>query len=119
MNLIFKIVEYLPETEQIVVKCCRQNAPKPIDNYDAVALDLMHVDFSNYENFKQSLIMNLLHIIGDQIENEPIPPENKILDEAEYENLSDYVDKIVGFDYDFNILPNVLGYYQKIKKVDL
>jgi hypothetical protein len=119
MKLLFKIIQYIPETEQIVVKCCRQNAPKSIDDYDAVALDLMHVDFSNYENFKQSLIMNLLHNIGNQIENEPILPENQILDEIEYENINDYVNKIVGFDYDFNILPNVLGYYQNIKKIDL
>ena len=39
MKLLFKIIQYLPETEQIIVKCCRQNAPKPIDDYDAVAID--------------------------------------------------------------------------------
>lgn len=64
MKIIFKIVEYLPETQQIVVKCCRQNAPKAIDDYDAIALDIMHVDFSSCENFRHSLIMNLslIHI---------------------------------------------------------
>ena len=56
MKLLFKITQYLPETQQIAVKCCRQNAPKPIDDYPEVALDLMHVDFTNYENFKHSLI---------------------------------------------------------------
>ena len=32
MKIIFKIIEYLPETEQVVVSFCRQNAPKSIDD---------------------------------------------------------------------------------------
>jgi hypothetical protein len=56
----------------------------------------MHVDFSNYENFKHSLIMNLVHIVRKQIEDEPILPENEILEEIDSEDLNDYVNKIVG-----------------------
>lgn len=96
MKLLFKITQYLPETQQIIVKVCRQNAPKPIDDYPEVALDLMHVDFTNYENFKHSLIMNLTHIVRKQIEDEPILPENEILEEIDSEDLNDYVNKIVG-----------------------
>lgn len=98
MKLLFKIIQYLPETEQIIVKCCRQNAPKPIDDYDAVAIDLMHVDFSSYENFKHSLIMNLMHLVRKQIEDEPILTENEIKEEIDSEDLDDYIDKIVGVD---------------------
>jgi hypothetical protein len=56
----------------------------------------MHIDFSNYENFKHSLIMNLTHIVRKQIEDEPILPENEILEEIDSEDLNDYVNKIVG-----------------------
>lgn len=100
MKLLFKITQYLPETQQIIVKCCRQNSPKPIDEYNAVAIDLMHVDCSSYENLKHSLIMNLIHIIRKQIEDEPIVVENKTTEEIDSENLDDYVNKIVGVDLD-------------------
>jgi predicted metal-binding transcription factor (methanogenesis marker protein 9) len=96
MKLLFKITKYLPETQQIIVKCCRQNAPKPIDDYPEVALDLMHVDFTNYENLKYSLIMNLVHIVKKQIEDEPILLENEISEEIDSEDLNDYVNKIIG-----------------------
>jgi hypothetical protein len=98
MKLLFKITQYLPETQQITVKCCRQNAPKPIDDYPEVALDLMHVDFTNYENFKHSLVMNLVHIVKNQIEDEPILPENEILEEIDSVDLNDYINKIDGID---------------------
>jgi hypothetical protein len=98
MKLIFKIVEYLPDTEQIVIKCCRQNAPKAIDEYPSIALDVMHIDFSSYENFKHSIIMNLMHVVRKQIEDEPILQENQIVEEIDSEDLDDYVNKIVGVD---------------------
>lgn len=100
MKLIFKIVEYLPETQQIIVKVCRQNAPKSIDEYNAVALDIMHVDFSSSDDFKHSLITNLMHIVRKQIEDEPVLIENEIIEEIDSEDLDDYVNKIVEVDLD-------------------
>ena len=35
MKMIFKIEEYLPDTKQVVIRYCRQNAPKPISEYPA------------------------------------------------------------------------------------
>lgn len=96
MKLLFKITKYLPETQQVTVKCCRQNAPKSIDDYTEVALDLMHVDFTNYETFKYSMFMNLAHIIKRQIEDESILPENEIIEETNSEDLNDYIDKVIG-----------------------
>ena len=40
MKLIFKVVEYLEDTQQIVVKFCRKNAPKSVDEYVAGAIDV-------------------------------------------------------------------------------
>ena len=36
MKMIFKIEEYLPDTKQVVIRYCRQNAPKPISEYPAL-----------------------------------------------------------------------------------
>ena len=44
MKLIFKVVEYLEDTQQIVVKFCRKNAPKSIDEYPAGAIDVNRLE---------------------------------------------------------------------------
>ena len=40
MKSIFKISEYIPETNQIIIRFCRLHAPKNIDEYRPVSLDL-------------------------------------------------------------------------------
>ncbi len=40
MKIIFKVVEYLEDTQQIVVKFRRKNAPKSIDEYGSGAIDI-------------------------------------------------------------------------------
>jgi hypothetical protein len=77
MNLIFKIVEYLEETDQIIVKFCRQNSPKPIDDYLPVTVDCYQIDSSNYENFVASLMRLGGHLILQQESEEPTLPQNK------------------------------------------
>ena len=44
MKAIFKIEEYLPETNQIVVRFARLHAPKLIENYTKVAVDCNKLD---------------------------------------------------------------------------
>jgi len=44
MKLIFKVVEYLEDTQQVVVKFCRKNAPKSIDEYPAGAIDVNRLE---------------------------------------------------------------------------
>ena len=44
MKIIVKIVEYLEDTQQIVVKFCRKNAPKSIDEYPAGAIDVNRLE---------------------------------------------------------------------------
>ena len=56
MRAIFKIEDYLPETEQIVVRFARFNAPEPIENYSRVAVDIIHLDFQDAESFTKSLM---------------------------------------------------------------
>ena len=46
MKMIFKIEEYLPDTKQVVIRYCRQNAPKPISEYPAKAVSTENYDTS-------------------------------------------------------------------------
>ena len=66
MKIIFKIIEYLPETEQVVVKFCRQNAPKPIDDYSAVAIDCKFIDNSDRVNLIESLFQLGLKLLKNK-----------------------------------------------------
>ena len=77
MKIIFKIIEYLPETEQIVVRFCRQNAPKSIDDYSAVAIDCKFIDNSDRVNLIESLFQLGLGIIEKQ-ENEELTLDNNL-----------------------------------------
>ena len=58
MKCIFKIEEYLPETNQIVVRFARLHSPQHIDNYKAVAIDTTVLDFYDYNSFIESLMRN-------------------------------------------------------------
>ena len=58
MKCIFKIEEYLPDTNQIVVRFARLHSPQHIDNYKAVAIDATVLDFYDYNSFIESLMMN-------------------------------------------------------------
>ena len=51
MKAIFKIIEYLPETEQIVVRFARLHAPELIEKYNKVAINLSHLDCYDSESF--------------------------------------------------------------------
>ena len=56
MKCIFKIEEYLPDTNQMVVRFARLHSPQHIDNYKAVAIDTTRLDFYSYETFVKSLM---------------------------------------------------------------
>ena len=95
MNIIFKIIQHLPETDQIVVKFCRQNAPKPIDEYDAVAVNLEYINFNDPVSFSASLVAYGMGMIETQLRSEPILDENKSnidLNSTNSTNIDDYVE---------------------------
>ena len=72
MKAIFKIIEYLPETEQIVVRFARLHAPELIEKYNKVAINLSHLDCYNSESFVKSLMRRSgNHMVKQQEEEEP------------------------------------------------
>lgn len=71
MKIVFKIIENLPDTEQIIVKYCRKNAPKPIDEYESYAISYRNLDFSDYKSLVNSISDCGVGIVDQQFEKEP------------------------------------------------
>lgn len=95
MNLIFKIIEYLEGTDQIIIKFCRQNSPKPIDEYPPVAIDCCNLDQSDYHQFVCSIMRYGVDIALRQEAEEPTLPENVSSELLESTVAKDHLNRIV------------------------
>ena len=94
MKAIFKIIEYLPETEQIVVRFARLHAPELIEKYNKKAINLSHLDCYDSESFVKSLMRKVgNHMVKLQEEKEPIINEAETI--SGELNLEDLVGKII------------------------
>ena len=79
MKAIFKISDYNPETQQITIRYCRLNAPKPIDEYRPVSIDLEGRELDLYDC--ETFIQTLMRTSGEKWitrneESEDLLPEN-------------------------------------------
>ncbi len=73
MKAIFKIIEYLPDTTQIVVRFARLHAPELIEKYNKVAINYSELDCYDSESFVKSLMRRCgNHMVKLQEEKEPI-----------------------------------------------
>ena len=97
MKIIFKIIEYLPETEQIVVKFARQNSVKSIDDYSPTAIDCSKIDTTDSKNLIESLC-NLGKDVVAQQDQEDIIIEQNRCDSIEGNSFNDYIGKVCGTD---------------------
>jgi hypothetical protein len=95
MNLIFKIIEYLEETDQIIVKFCRQNSPKSIDTYPPVAIDCLNLDLYDYNQFVASLMRYGVEIILQQESEEPTLSENTPSEVIETTDIKQQLNRII------------------------
>jgi hypothetical protein len=100
MNFIFKIVENHPESEQIVVKYCRQNSLTPIDDCQAHSIDYKHIDFTDYDTFKFSIMLCGKDIIIEQLKNESGALLNYITQETNSISIEDNLNKILPVHYE-------------------
>ena len=76
MKAIFKIIEYLPETTQIVVRFARLHAPESIEKYSKVAINYSELDCYDSESFVKSLMRKVgNNMVKLQEEKEPINNE--------------------------------------------
>ena len=80
MKILIKIEEYLPETQQIIVKFCSSQSEKSIDDAQALTIDLDKLELFDTELFLESLALHGQQIInryeqlqfGEDIENGPL-----------------------------------------------
>ena len=80
MKILMKIEEYLPETQQIVVKFCSSQSEKSIDDVKALAINLDKLELFDTELFLESLAIRGQKVIdkyeqlqyGEVIENGPL-----------------------------------------------
>lgn len=80
MKILIKIEEYLPETQQIVVKFCSSQSEKSIDDVRSFAIDLDKLELLDTELFLESLTILGKEIIdryeqlqyGEVVENGPL-----------------------------------------------
>ena len=92
MKVIIKILEYLSERDAVVVRTCRLNSHKSIDEYPEKVVDCFDLSKTDTEDFIQSLVHKIsVHLIDEQDENEGILDENKPIKptgEVDYEKVS-------------------------------
>ena len=96
MNVIVKIEEYLPDTQQIIMRICALHTHKIIDEYRTYAIEISDLNMLDHESFMDSLINKVKHLIQQQDENEPILDDNipfEIDGELDIQNL---VGKVIG-----------------------
>ena len=94
-NILFKVISNDPINESIVVRFCRENAQKPIDEYRAYNISYRNIDFSSPKAFEDSLRSRGNPVIMKQLINEPIIEENKSVSEILSTDINDYIGKIV------------------------
>ena len=94
MKAIFKIIEYLPETTQIVVRFARLHAPESIEKYNKVAINYSELDCYDSESFVKSLMRKVgNHMVKLQEEGESINNEAETI--SGKLNLQDLVGKTI------------------------
>jgi len=98
MKIIFKIHEYLPETEQIIVTFCRQNAPKSINDYGPVAIDCDKIDTTDRVNLIESLFNIGMVQIEDLESREEVNPDNVASEMFFGSSFDDFIGKVVALD---------------------
>ena len=116
MKAIFKIDEYLPETNQIVIRFAKLHSPQHIDNYEPTAVGLHDIDL--YDNY--TFIEDLMKKCGDRrvLLNEEQDP---IVNQAETLIMSDEVDlrEMVGKVIECKMTDNRSRKKLRMRKIDL
>ena len=116
MKAIFRIDEYLPETNQIVIRFAKLHSPQHIDNYAPSAVGLQDIDL--YDNY--TFIEDLMKKCGDNrvLRNEEQDP---IVNQAETLCMSDKVDlrEMVGKVIECKMSDNRSKKKLRMRKIDL
>ena len=76
-DILFKVISNDPINKAIVVKFCRSNAQKPIDEYRSYNISYRNVDFSSPKAFEDSMRSRGNPIVMNQLLDEPVLDVNR------------------------------------------
>jgi hypothetical protein len=98
MNIIFRIDQYLPETNQIVVQICKETSRNSILSHKKMAINCETLDLYDAESFSYSLSSKYgSNIVSEENRNEPILDDNKNSEIIKGDlNLEKLVGKVIG-----------------------
>ena len=101
MNIIFRIDEYLPETNQIVIQLCKETSRNSILSHKKVAINCETLDLYDAESFSHTLSAKYgSSIIAEENRNEPILDDNKNSEIIKGDlNLEKLVGKVIKYDF--------------------
>ena len=96
MKAIFRIDEYLPETNQIVIRFAKLHSPQHIDNYAPTVVGLHDIDL--YDNY--TFIEDLMKKCGNRRvklneEQDPVINQAETLIMSDKVNLREMVGKVI------------------------
>ena len=96
MKIIFKIVEHIPELNQIAVKFCYEKSRKSIDDYIPIAVNCDELDMFDLETFSDTLIRKFgLKRLEDQERKLETIPDNVPQKLDDKFQVRDLIDKVV------------------------
>ena len=99
-NILFKVISNDPINKSLVVKYCRENAQKFIEDYRSYNISYSNLDFTSPEALVESIRSVGTSIVIDQLNSEPILDKNKSSGEIHSLDLDEYVGKIVSVTLD-------------------
>ena len=102
-NILFKVISNDSDNQSMVIKYCRENAPRPIDTYKSYNVSYYNLDFSSSSELVDSIRSVGTSIVLEQLYNEPVLLDNKgeIGEEVNSINLDKYVGKL------FSLQPDI------------
>ena len=115
MIIIYKITDYFPESNRISVKFCREKSSKPIDDYNAVAINFEDFDTHDVESFSESLVdkSGLRRI--DKQEKKLTTLDDNTPEKLDGDlNVRDLIGKVIGVEYPTKIYSKI-----KMRRVEL
>ena len=97
INIIFKVTSNNKIDKSISIKTCRQNSPKPLDDYPSIRIEYDKLDFSSVYNLQESLRDIATNYSLMQLSYESTLPENECDEELDSVDMDDIIDKILVF----------------------
>ena len=97
INIIFKVTSNNKIDKSISIKSCRQNSPKPIDEYPSIRVSYDKLDFSSVYNLQESIRDIATNQALMQLSEESILKDNRSDEEIDSVDIDAIIDKVLVF----------------------